>query len=111
MTQKRTRRTASERTDIVGRWQQSGLPARVFAEQAGLHTSLLYLWRRQLKAAAKREPRARERKPVFSELRLSSVKPSSGHIEVVARGGRVVRVHGDVDIQTFQRILAAVEQC
>lgn len=111
MTQKRTRRTASERTDIVGRWQQSGLPAREFAEQAGLNPSLLYLWRRQLKAAAKPEPRARERKPAFSELRLSTPTPASGHLEVVARSGRVVRVHGEIDIRTFQRILEAVEQC
>ena len=111
MTQKRQRRTDSERRDLVERWQQSGLPTREFAEQAGLNTSLLYLWRRQLKAASKREPKARERKPAFSELRLSTAQPPTGHIEIVARNGRVVRVHGDISIGAFQRILAAVEQC
>jgi len=111
MTQKRKRRAASERSDIIERWQQSGLPARVFAEQTGLNASLLYLWRKQLKAAGKREPKARERRPAFSELRFSTATPPAGHIEVVARSGRIVRVHGDVSVRTFQRILEAVEQC
>ena len=111
MTQKRTRRTASERTEIVERWQRSGQPAREFAAQAGLNTSLLYLWRRQQKAALKREPKVRERKPAFSELRLSTMKPPAGHLEVVSRSGRVVRVHGDVDVRAFERILKAVEGC
>jgi transposase len=111
MTQKRQRRSQRERAEIIERWQQSGRPAREFAEQTGLNVSLLYLWRKQLKVASKREPRTPDRKPVFSELRLSTAQPSSGHIEVVARNGRIVRVHGDVNIAAFQQILAAVEQC
>src|ERR1700712_2721921 len=101
MTQKRPRRTKSERTDIVERWQQSGRPAREFAEQTGIKASSLYSWRKQLKAATKCEPKARESKPVFSELRLSTVKAAAGHIEVVARNGRIVRVHGDVNIRAL----------
>lgn len=111
MTQKRQRRSQSERTEIIERWQQSGRPAREFAEQAGLNVSLLYLWRRKLKTASKREPRTGERKPVFSELRLSRTEPPRGHIEVLARNGRVVRVHGDVSARVLQQILTAVEQC
>lgn len=111
MTQKRTRRSESERAELVERWQQSGRPAREFAEQAGLNVSLLYLWRRRLKAAPKREPRTRERKPAFSELRLSTTQPRPGHIEIVSRNGRVVRVHGDFDSRALQQVLAAVEQC
>ena len=110
MTQKRTRRSEGERAEIVERWQQSGRPAREFAEHAGLNVSLLYLWRRRL-AAAKREPKTREPKPAFSELRLSPTQPRPGHIEIVTRNGRVVRVHGDFDARTFQQVLTAVEQC
>ena len=101
MTQKRTRRSESERAELVERWQQSGRPAREFAEQAGLNVSLLYLWRRRLKAVAKREPKTREPKPAFSELRLSMTQPRPGHIEIVTRNGRVVRVHGDFDIRNI----------
>jgi transposase-like protein len=111
MTQKRKRRAQSERAEIVERWQQSGQSAREFAAQAGMNASLLYLWRKQAKTAARREPKTRERKPAFSELRLSTTQPPTGHIEVVARSGRVVRVHGDVSIRAFQQVLAAVEQC
>jgi transposase-like protein len=111
MTQKRPRRTKSERKDIVDRWQQSGRPAREFAEQTGVKASSLYLWRKQLKAAARCEPKVRDSKPAFSELRLSNVPAGTGHIEIVARNGRIVRVHGDVSTRALQQILGAVEQC
>lgn len=111
MTQKRQRRTSSERKDIVERWQQSGQPAREFAAQMGIRASLLYLWRKQLKAAIKPEPKISASKPTFSELRLSTARSAAGHIEIVARNGRVVRVHGDVNTRALQQVLAAVEQC
>lgn len=111
MSQKRQRRTAAERSELVERWQQSGLTAREFATQERLRASSLYLWRRQLKSASKRELPTPARKPAFSELRLSSVQTRAGHIEIVARNGRVVRVHGQVDVRALQQVLVAVEQC
>lgn len=111
MTQKRQHRTKSERKDIIERWQQSGRPAREFAAQTGIRASSLYLWRKQLKAAAKPEPKISASKPTFSELRLSTALPAAGHIEIVARNGRIVRVRGDINTRTLQQVLAAVEQC
>lgn len=111
MTQKRQHRTKGERKDIVERWQQSGRPAREFAAQTGIRASSLYLWRKQLKAASKPEPKIPTSKPKFSELRLSTAPAATGHIEVVTRNGRTVRVHGDVNTRALQQVLAAVEQC
>ena len=111
MTQKRQHRTDSERAEFVERWQQSGLTALEFAAQEGLNASSLYLWRKQLKAARQDETETGERKPAFSELRVSTPQPQQGHVEVVARNGRVVRVHGDISVRTLQQVLAAVEQC
>jgi hypothetical protein len=65
---------------------------------------------KQLKAAGS-DGEAGERKQVFSELRLSAASAQPSHIEVVARNGRVVRVHGGIDARTLQQVLAAVEQC
>jgi hypothetical protein len=44
-------------------------------------------------------------------LRLSSPQPQPGHIEIVTRNGRVVRVHGDISARSLQQVVAAVEQC
>lgn len=112
MTQTRQRRTPTERKSIVERWQQGGQSAGEFAKQEGLNASSLYLWRKQLKAASDREPRKTPKKPAFSELRLTtSAQAPVGHIEVVARNGRTVRVCGDVSMRALQQVLAAVEQC
>lgn len=111
MTQKRHRRTAAARMELIERWEQSGLSAREFAAQEKLRASALYLWRRKLKSAVKREPPTPARTPAFSELRLSNPQPQPGHIEIVTRNGRVVRVHGDVSARSLQQVVAAVEQC
>jgi transposase-like protein len=111
MTQTRQSRTPTERKSIVERWQQSGLPAREFAVLEGLNASSLYLWRKQLKAAASREPRKTASKTAFSELRLTTAQSPTGHIEIVTRSGRTLRVCGDVSKRALQQVLTAVEQC
>jgi len=111
MTHKRKHRTDAERRSLLERWEQSGQSARAFAVNEELNASSLYLWRKQLKAASSRPRKELSGKPVFSELRLTRPAAQSGHIEVVARNGRVVRVHGDVDVRMLQQVLAAVERC
>jgi transposase-like protein len=111
MTKERQRRSASERSNIIERWQQSGLPAREFATQEGLNPSSLYLWRKQLTAATGGASQDGDRVPAFSELRLSGAQPAHGPIEVVARNGRIVRVHGEISAHALQRVLEAVERC
>ncbi|HKU43179.1 MAG TPA: IS66 family insertion sequence element accessory protein TnpB [Polyangiales bacterium] len=111
MTQKRQRRTVAERAELVERWEQSGLAAREFAAQEKLRASSLYLWRRKLESTSKRELPASARKPAFSEVRLSTAQPQPGHIEIVARNGRVIRIHGDFSVRSLQQVVAAVEQC
>jgi transposase-like protein len=111
MTQERKRRSDAERTNIVERWQQSGLTARDFAAQEGLNVSSLYLWRQQLRAAQQPAGDAELRTPAFSELRLAAEKPPSSQVEIVARNGRVVRVRADISVRSLQHVLAAVEQC
>jgi transposase-like protein len=112
MTETRQRRTPTERRSILERWQQSGRSAREFAGLEGLKASSLYLWRKQLKAASSRELRRKENKPAFSELRLTTTSHVPvGHIEIVTRNGRTLRVCGDVSMRALQQVLAAVEQC
>lgn len=111
MTKERQRRSTTERTNIVERWQQSGLTARAFAEEEGLHASMLYQWRKQLRASGRGRANADDSKPAFAELRLSTTSTQPGHVEIIARNGRVVRVHGAIGVRMLQQVLVAVEQC
>jgi predicted RNA-binding protein YlqC (UPF0109 family) len=71
---------------------------------------LLYQWRKQLKAAAA-IAQADDTKAAFAELRLSTASSQAGHVEIISRNGRVIRVHGSIEVRALQQVLAAVEQC
>ena len=46
-----------------------------------------------------------------TSLEKRTTDGSEGWVEIVARGGRVVRVHGAVGTSVLSQILEAVEQC
>ncbi len=84
------------------------------ARRHGLHTSLLFRWRRDL---AKR-PRPGSSSPEQSFLPVRLPPPSvpalpaparSGSIEVVLAGGRTLRIGADVDAGALVRIVEALE--
>ena len=100
------------------------------ARRHGIHTSLLFRWRRGLGAEPASTtaalPAGRETTPVpaaapparpalsFVAVKLSppvsSVPvPKLGLIEIVLAGGRMVRVGADVDTAALVRIVAALE--
>jgi hypothetical protein len=66
---------------------------------------------KQLTAADRADAQADGSKPAFSELRLSTTNQQPGHVEIISRNGRVVRVHGNIGVRALQQVLAAVEQC
>src|SRR6185295_9924087 len=84
------------------------------ARRHGLHTSLLFRWRRDL---AKR-PRSTSLSPEPSFLPVRLPPPPvpalpaparSGTIEVVLAGGRTLRVGADVDMALLVRVIEALE--
>ena len=91
------------------------------ARRHGIHTSLLFRWRRELEAEA---PQASQPALSFVPVMLAppatpmptakavAIKPGiieSGIIEIVIAGGRPVRVGPDVDASALLRIIAALE--
>ena len=96
----------------VERWEASGLSGTKFAEQHGLAIRTLYGWRTRLEAEAE-AMLVPEPKEAFTEVRIRGIEPSpaSGTIEIVARGGRLVRVTGPVDAARLRTVLEAVEEC
>jgi len=84
------------------------------ARRHGLHTSLLFRWRRDL--AKHTRPASAPPEQSFLPVRLPPpsmpalpAPARSGTIEVVLAGGRTLRVGADVDTAVLVRIVEALE--
>lgn len=117
---RRERRSASEWPALLEQWTESGESAARFASRIGVKPATLARWRK----AVDGKPRAadslgRQKKSATKAsssvfARVEVVEPprqSVGLVEVVMRGGLIVRVHGGVDTDTLSAVLACVAQC
>ena len=125
-----TRRSWSreQKLAIVAEVDVAGASLSQVARRHGVHASLLFRWRRNLKvkpdapagevengAALPGPPEIPGAAPAqrFMPVRLqppeapASAKP--GVIEIVIEGGRIVRVGADVDTAALVRIITALE--
>jgi len=103
---------------VLARLEQSGLTRSIFSRREGINESALSWWVRELtrRRKARRPARqARQPKPVehsaFVPVRVIQAAPRSGApaLEVVTRGGQVVRVQPDFDPAMLRRVIAALE--
>lgn len=85
-------------------WQRSGLTGRAFCQQHGLSEPSFYGWRREI-ARRDGERAAAERQPAFVPVRVVAAEP----IEVLVRGGRVVRVGPGFDAAQLRAVIQALE--
>jgi hypothetical protein len=85
-------------------WQRSGLTGREFCRRHGLSEPSFYGWRREI-ARRDREIADAQCSPAFVPLHVVPAEP----IEVVLRGGRVVRVGSIFDASHLQAVVAALE--
>jgi len=103
-------------------WRCSGLSVRAFCAAQGLSEPSFYSWRRLLEQRDRRgacktasgdgtvsgAARAADVSP-FVPVRLVDDKPPAT-VEVVLRGGRVVRVAAGFDAQVLRAVAAALEE-
>jgi hypothetical protein len=95
-----------ERAQWVARWKASGRTATEFGAEHGLTAGKLYGWAR--------EGKGETREATFVEVRardLATVAAPAGVVEVLLRGGRVVRVSGVVDPSVLRSVVEALESC
>jgi transposase len=86
------------------------------ARRHGLHTSLLFRWRRDLSTSIASKPASPAPSAAFLPIALpppvtpaTSAPAKLGVIEIVLTGGRLIRVGTDVDITALCRIVEALE--
>jgi len=82
---------------VLGRWTRSGLGVAAFCQRERIRTPSFYVWKRRLKdSPPSRSPRSSP-SPAFLPLGTWSPSASPGGqvtLEVVLRGGRLLRVTG-----------------
>lgn len=85
-------------------WERSGLSGRDFCRRHALSEPSFYGWRREI-ARRDRECAAAREQPAFVPVAVVAPEP----LEVVARGGRVVRVGRGFDAAHLRAVVAALE--
>lgn len=112
------------RRRLVTRWRRSDHSAAEFAERHGISQWALYSWAKQVGAGRSRRRRKRgslrgstaARNADFIPVRLVGGEPTDprppaeGVVEIVLRGGDVVRVVGEVSAERLRAVVTAVRQ-
>jgi transposase-like protein len=106
----------------VAAWRRSGQSVRAYCRAAGLAEPSFYSWRRVLAERATGGAAPTERGAartaavrggagsLFVPVRLVAEAPPAAALEVVVRGGRVVRVPAGFAAPTLRAVVAALEE-
>ena len=114
--------TPEEKARLLTEAAVPGARVLLVARRHGVSPSLVYRWRRQAEGRAVRK--AAPRPPAFVPLLLDGGEPASGpppvrppegdglggHVEVVLRNGRLLRVGVGADAAAVARLAAALER-
>jgi transposase-like protein len=105
----------------VAAWRRSGQSVRAYCAAQGLSEPSFYAWRKTLRerdgggdtkarhSATIAQVAASPAVSPFVPVRLVEAAPASAAVEVVLRGGWVVRVTDGFTAQTLRAVLAALE--
>ena len=110
---------------VFAQWTASGLSIAAFCEEAGLSQQSFYRWRRVLRKRTSRSDQQRRPQavdavtekaataiarplPLFVPLAVESIA-AAAVLEVVVRGGRVIRVPAGFDATVLAQLLAVLE--
>ncbi len=104
--------------DHVAGWKSSGLSLRLYSERHGLKAGTLGYWNSRLKAqtadaltsSAGPEAAAMFLAVHVAEPAVSAPEPRDDRIELVLKGGSVLRVGRGFDAVTLDRLIDVVER-
>jgi len=100
---------------VLARQRQSGLTQAGFSNREGIKPTALSWWARELRERDGTPRKGRKtpqpRRPAFVPVRVIEAVPrhSASTLEVVTRGGHVVRLQADFDPAALRRLISALE--
>ena len=109
----RRRRTHAEIQQLVAEFMSSGMRRTEFCRSRGLSSGTLnrHLKKQRWKRKSRRTSSASRLVPVELAARRSPAQQeSSCGLAVVLSGGRRIEVHPDFDMNTFERLVSALER-
>jgi hypothetical protein len=112
------RKAAKERLwrEHLAAWRRSGQSVRAYCRQHDLAEPTFYLWRRALEqrpvlsTPSQLVPAALPGNAPFVPLRLIGPSPTQAVLELVLRGGRVVRVPNGFAPDALRQLITLAEQ-
>ena len=104
-----------EKRAIVAELDSPGASVSEVSRRHGIHTSLLFRWRRDGGLHRAPAPAARSQPAAFLPMTVSAPMPPksispSARIEIQLTNGRVVRIDASVDADALVSIVAALER-
>ncbi len=124
--ERRRRWSVADKLRIVAEADEPGAMVRAVAARHGICESLLFTWRRQVRAGMLTDPQAPAFMPVqMVDMELASAAPprppkrpsasarssaAQGLIEIELGDGRQVRVGSDVNLAALRRVLTALRE-
>jgi len=99
----------------VAAWRRSGQTVRAYCQAAGLSEPSFYGWRRVLAERQRRAGPGQENldcqpsAPVFVPVRLIDEPKEPGAVDLVLRGGRVLRLTAGFTTETLRAVLTVLE--
>ena len=102
--------------DHVAGWKSSGLSLRLYSEEHGLKAGTLGYWNSRLKAQAadaltsSAGPEATFLAVHVDEPAVNVPEPQDDRIELVLKGGSILRVGRGFDAVTLNRLIDVVER-
>jgi len=96
--------------DLARRWRESGVKARVFAQEHGVTAWTLYYWQKRL---AQDERPVRRRRRLRRRVRLAPVQlvaseGTGSDLEVMLVGGDRLRVPAGISAETLRCVIAVL---
>jgi len=103
---KRRSWSATEKAQILREFHDSGLSKEAFGRRKRIYPSTLGNWLSKQQEAARKAPAV-----VPVDVRPAAGPESPSSLEVVLRGGQVVRVTAGFDPQLLVQVVATLQRC
>jgi hypothetical protein len=96
--------------ELVRRWRDSGVKARVFAQEQGVTPWTLYYWRQRLVSLDRStRRRRRSRRVTLAPVHVvAGARDVGGDLEILLASGDRVRVGAGVSADTLRQVVAVL---